>query len=265
MRLWAKRIRQPLTACRPLKERMEPRKKMIESLYALFREMGYNHPLHAPTTHLPLGMMVGAFLFALLARLLGKPSLVPTSRHCTALAFISMFPTAALGVMDWLHFYGGAWLFPVRMKILLASTLAVVLLICLLLERRAHVMRKTLLVFLTLGVMTSAGLGYFGGELVFSRHKTPDVPMSKPSQEGAEAFARLCASCHPNGENPFKPGLALKTAPQLTDFETFLSYIRNPEARDGSNTIMPPFSEDRLPEAEARAIHLYLLRELKGS
>lgn len=238
---------------------------MIGSLYAFLGEMGYTHPLHAPTTHLPLGMMLGALVFALLARLLGKPSLVPTSRHCATLAFISVFPTAALGVMDWLHFYGGAWLFPIRMKILLASTLAVVLLICLLLERRAHVMRRTLLFFLTLGFMASAGLGYFGGELVFSRHKPPESPVSKPSQKGAEAFAKACASCHPNGDNPFKPELAPITAPQLKDFQTFLSYIRDPKARDGSNTIMPPFSEDRLPEAEARAIYLYLSRELKGS
>jgi mono/diheme cytochrome c family protein len=244
---------------------MEPHPKMFEPLYTFLREMGYAHPLHAPTTHLPLGMMVGAFIFALLARLLGKTSLVATSRHCATLAFISVFPTAAFGVMDWLHFYGGAWLFPIRMKILLASTLAVVLLICLLLERRAHVMRRTLLLFLALGVLTSAGLGYFGGELVFSLHKPPEAQVPEPNRQGAEAFARACASCHPNGENPFKPGLAPKTAPQLTDFETFLSYIRNPKARDGSNTIMPPFSADRLSEAEVRAIYLYLSRDLKGS
>lgn len=237
---------------------------MIESLYAFLGKLGYTHPLHAPMTHLPLGMIVGAFIFALLARLLGRSSLAPTTRHCTILAFISLFPTAGLGVMDWLHFYGGAWLFPIRMKILLAATLGVILLICLLLERRVNVMRRTLVFFLTLGVLTSAGLGYFGGELVFSRHKLPEAESSKPEREGAEAFARMCASCHPRGENPFKPELAPRNAPQLVDFETFLSYIRNPSARDGSNTVMPSFSEDRLPEAEVRAIHRYLLREAQG-
>lgn len=238
---------------------------MIESLYAFLGEMGYTHPLHAPMTHLPLGMILGAFIFALLARLLGRSSLAPTARHCTGLAFISLFPTAGLGIMDWLHFYGGAWLFPIRMKILLAPTLGVILLICLLLERRVNVMRRTLVFFLTLGVVTSAGLGYFGGELVFSRHKLPELESSKLEREGAEAFARMCASCHPRGENPFKPELAPRNAPQLVDFELFLSYIRNPSARDGSNTVMPSFSEDRLPEAEVRAIYRYLVRTLGGS
>jgi uncharacterized membrane protein len=238
---------------------------MIESLYGFLREMGYAHPLHAPMTHLPLGMMVGAFIFAILARLLGKTSLIPTARHCTVLAFISVFPAAVFGVIDWLHFYGGAWLFPIRMKILLAPILAVILLICLLLEKRAHIVRRTLIFFLLLGFLTSAGLGYFGGELVFSHLKIPEPPVSMSGQEGAEAFVRACVSCHPNGENPFKPKLAPRNAPQLKDFETFLTYIRNPKARDGSNTVMPPFSEDRLPEAEARAIYLYMLGEYRGS
>jgi mono/diheme cytochrome c family protein len=151
------------------------------------------------------------------------------------------------------------------MKLLLAATLGVILLICLLLERRINVMRRTLVFFLFLGVLTSAGLGYLGGELVFSRHKLPELESSRPEREGAEAFARMCASCHPRGENPFKPELAPRTAPQLVDFETFLSYMRNPRARDGSNTVMPSFSEDRLPEAEARAIYRYLLRQRDGS
>lgn len=237
---------------------------MIEALYAFLRQMGYSHPLHAPMTHLPLGMLIGAFLFALVARFFGKHSLVSTARHCTLLAFLSFFPTVVLGVMDWQHFYGGAWLFPIRMKILLASTLAVLLLICLLLERKAEVMRKTLLLFLTLAVFAASGLGYFGGELVFARQRSPEPATSKLEREGAEAFSKSCASCHPRGENPFKPELAPKSGPQLKDVQTFLAYLRNPKARDGSNTVMPPFPEERLSEAEAKAIYQYILKELKG-
>ncbi len=237
---------------------------MVDSLYAFLRELGYTHPLHPPMTHLPLGMIIGAFIFSLLARMLGRDSMASTTRHCSILASLSLLPTAALGVADWLHFYSGAWLFPIRMKILLASALTVLLLISLLLERRGGVVRRTLIVFLGLCVMASAGLGYLGGELVFSRQKPHEPAVSRPEQEGAEAFARLCASCHPRGENPFKPELAPRSAPQLADFETFLSYLRHPEARDGSNSIMPPFSPDRLPEKEARDIYRYLLKELKG-
>jgi mono/diheme cytochrome c family protein len=237
---------------------------VIESLYAYLSQMGYSHPLHAPMTHLPLGMTMGAFLFGLLARCLGKPALVATARHCSLLAFVSLFPTAVLGIMDWQHFYGGAWLFPIRIKILLAAVLAVLLLICLLLERQADVMRRTLLGFLTLAVLASATLGYFGGELVFGGRKAHESDSPAELRQGADAFSRACASCHPRGENPFKPELSPRTGPQLKDFQTFLAYLRAPKARDGSNTIMPPFPEDQLPEAEARLIHQYIVKELKG-
>jgi mono/diheme cytochrome c family protein len=236
---------------------------VIEAFYAYLNQMGYSHPLHPAMTHLPLGMSIGAFLFGLSARYLRKPALVATARHCTMLAFMSLPPTVILGIMDWKHFYGGAWLFPLRMKILLASILAVILLICLFLERRADVMRRTLLFFLTLTVLTSAALGYFGGELVFAVRKAPASDSSVQSREGADAFGKSCASCHPRGENPFKPELAPKTAPQLKDFQTFLVYLRAPRARDGSNTMMPPFSEVQLPEAEAKAIYQYIVKVLK--
>lgn len=237
---------------------------MVDALYAYLGQLGYTHPLHAPMTHLPLGMILGAFIFALLARLLGRSSLASTANHCTLLAFVGVFPTVGLGVMDWLHFYGGAWLFPIRMKLILAGVLTVLLLICLLLERQANVTRKTFVFFLFLAVLTSAGLGYYGGELVFSRHKLPEPESAMVEREGAEAFARMCASCHPGGGNPFKPELAPSTAPQLADYHTFLSYIRSPKARDGSSTVMPSFSEERLPDADVRAIYRYLVREFKA-
>lgn len=238
---------------------------MMETIYDSLRQMGFSHPLHAPMTHLPLGMVVGAFLFALAARFGRKPSLIATARHCTVLAVVSLPPTVILGIADWQYFYGGAWLFPIRMKIILASMLAVLLLICLLLERRADDMRRTLLVFLAFAFLASAGLGYFGGELVFARQKSAGPAASGPVQEGAEQFAKACASCHPRGETPFKPNLAPKSAPQLESFESFITYVRHPKARDGSNTIMPPFPPERLSDGEARAIYQYLLEELKNS
>jgi mono/diheme cytochrome c family protein len=238
---------------------------MIQNIYDLLRQMGFSHPLHAPMTHLPLGMVMGAFLFALVARFRRKPSLVATARHCTVLALLSLPPTVILGIADWQYFYGGAWLFPIRMKILLASMLAVLLLICLLLERRSDVMRRTLLLFLTFGVLVAAGLGYFGGELVFARQKTAEPAASGQERKGADQFAKTCASCHPRGETPFKPNLAPRSAPQLENFESFVTYLRHPKARDGSNTIMPPFPAERLSDEEAKAIYQYLLTELKTS
>ena len=37
------------------------------------------------------------------------------------LAFLGLFPTVLAGYVDWQHFYGGTWLFPIKMKMLLAG------------------------------------------------------------------------------------------------------------------------------------------------
>jgi len=61
-----------------------------------------------------------------------------------------------------------------------------------------------------------------------------------------------------------KPQLPLRIAPQLTDFPTFLAYVRNPKARDGSETVMPPFPADRLTEDQAREIYDYVVTAFRG-
>ena len=40
---------------------------MIESIYQILAKIGYSHPLHPPATHLPAGLIIGAFIFAFLA------------------------------------------------------------------------------------------------------------------------------------------------------------------------------------------------------
>ena len=79
-------------------------------------------------------------------------------------------------------------------------------------------------------------------------------------QSAAEQFNQTCSACHPEGGNVFKPHLPLKKAPQLEDFDAFLSYLRSPKARDGSDSIMPPFSFESCPDEQARAIYQEILR-----
>ena len=40
---------------------------MFDSLYELIAKTGFTDPLHAPVTHIPIGLVVGAFIFFLLA------------------------------------------------------------------------------------------------------------------------------------------------------------------------------------------------------
>jgi uncharacterized membrane protein len=54
---------------------------MIESIYQTLANFGYTHPLHPTLTHLPIGMVMGAFLFALVALVFRRTSLSRTARH----------------------------------------------------------------------------------------------------------------------------------------------------------------------------------------
>jgi len=79
-------------------------------------------------------------------------------------------------------------------------------------------------------------------------------------QSATEQFHQSCGACHPGGGNVFKPHLSLKSAPQLQDFDTFLSYLRNPRPRDGSDCIMPPYPAENFSEEQARQIYQEILR-----
>ena len=43
------------------------------------------------------------------------------------LALLALLPTVIVGIMDWQHYYAGAWLFPIKMKLPLAGLLLILL------------------------------------------------------------------------------------------------------------------------------------------
>lgn len=100
---------------------------MLDNLYAFLAKHGFNEPLHSPITHMPIGLTVGALLFFLVAVIFKRKQLVLTARHASILAFIFVFPTVMLGVMDWIHFYHAALFTPIKIKMALASLALIVL------------------------------------------------------------------------------------------------------------------------------------------
>jgi len=140
---------------------------MIEFFYKILATIGYTHPVHAPTTHIPVGMVIGAFLFALGAYLFRRSNLALTARHCIMLALIALLPTALFGYIDWQHFYAGAWVFPIKMKIGLAVLLLILLVIAVSLGRKAEKVTRGVLLIYGLCLLNVTALGYFGGELVY--------------------------------------------------------------------------------------------------
>ena len=241
---------------------------MIEFFYKIVTTIGYTHPIHAPTTHIPVGMVIGAFIFAIVSWKFRKDNLARTAHHCITLALLALLPTVIVGIMDWQHYYAGAWLFPIKMKLPLAGLLLILLVFALSVGSRATTISKQALIIYALCLLNVTALGYFGGELVYGGRAsgklsdTNTLTTDANIQAGATLYNRTCSACHPNGGNTIKANLPLRSAPQLSDFNSFLTYIRSPKARDGSQTIMPSFPAEKLSDNKAREIYKYVTQVL---
>lgn len=183
---------------------------MIESTYQILEKIGYTHPLHPPLTHLVMGLVIGAFLFGLVAMLFNRETLAQTARHCIVLALIALPPTVIVGFMDWQHRFAGGWRFEIIMKIILAALLLVLLVMAIVLGLRSEGEAKQTLLLYTLCFVTVMGIGYLGGELVFGG-KAPAAEIREGlAGEGALVFNQKCIVCHHADKTESKIGPGLK-------------------------------------------------------
>jgi mono/diheme cytochrome c family protein len=82
--------------------------------------------------------------------------------------------------------------------------------------------------------------------------------LSGDMTQGAEIFNFNCSRCHPNGGNIVVPNLPLSGSGKLSDFKTFLAFIRNPRMPDGSEGVMPAFPQRQISDDEAKTLYLYI-------
>jgi uncharacterized membrane protein len=227
---------------------------MIESIYQILAKIGYTHPLHPLATHLPAGLIIGAFAFALPAWIFNRKNLAQTARHCLILALIMAVPTILLGLMDWQYRFGGAYLFEIKMKLLLGGILLLLLLIAVVYDALAGVSTKTGLAIYALCLLTVIGLGYFGGELVYGT-KTPSGREVKGlAAEGAIVFKQNCSACHHTDSTATKVGPGLMGVFKQTKFpvsgrsvsdDNFRLILKAPYSK------MPPFGHLSAEQVEA--------------
>lgn len=250
---------------------------MIDSLYQLLAKVGYTDPLHAPVTHFPIGLGIGALIFFLVAILFSRKQLVLTARHAAILAFLFVFPTILFGVFDWLHFYKGVLLPAIQYKIVLASVVLVVLAVSIIVGSEVKLHKISLVVTYAVAFVAFVGLGWFGGRLVPGVYAASAQPAAqtapaaqqsgglKPAsgaltaaQRGGRIFNDNCASCHPNGGNIVQAKLLLKTAPQLDTQDHFVAFIRAPRMPDGSAGSMPAFPSDQISDTDSSDLYSYI-------
>ncbi|TAL38736.1 MAG: hypothetical protein EPN93_04500 [Spirochaetes bacterium] len=138
---------------------------MIDFIYNSLAAIGFTHPLHPSLTHIPMGMVMGAFFFQ--AASFKWEDLAKSAHYCLLLALIFWPPTAVLGLLDWQHRYLGVLNGLIIAKIVLACVLLVFLLGTIFLYRRGNIDKKILMFAYLLNLLTVVAMGFIGGQLIF--------------------------------------------------------------------------------------------------
>lgn len=140
---------------------------MVEFIFELLQSIGFNHPVHPAFTHIPMGMVMGGFIFVVFAFIFKKPVLYKTSYHCSVLGLIGIPPTVILGILDWQYSFAGEWLTPIKIKLVMAALMTILLIAIVRVGANAEKSPVKLLVLYGLTLITAINLGFWGGELVF--------------------------------------------------------------------------------------------------
>lgn len=234
---------------------------IIHAFYSALYAIGFRDPIHPTLTHMPIGLMAAALIFGLLAWVRKHPSLARAARYCLILAWLFIFPTVLLGYLDWQHWYQGAWLRPILIKICLAGFLFLLLSLGMILIFTGREESKALLAIYFLAFLTVVGLGYYGGRLVFGGR----APAAPPGLEvGKRLFENNCMACHPNGGNAVMTDAIIIGSDNLKDLPTLNSWIRKPRLDNGKRGPMPDFPPQKIPDAEARQLYEYLIKVFLG-
>ncbi len=204
---------------------------------------------------MPVGLTIGAFCLYLAGVMLRRRELLTSAYHASVIAIMFLMLAIPTGILDWHRFYGRAWILEIKMKLILASTLFLLLSLLALIGRYPGARLRLLSILYFLGVLNVVGLGFFGGQLVF-RGRLAATPVHLHT--GQMIFDGHCAGCHERGGNIIIPDLALRSAPQLQVFEEFVRFIRHPHLPNGEPGRMLIFGRDKLTDEELKDLYDYL-------
>jgi uncharacterized membrane protein len=222
---------------------------MINAFYDMLNRLGYHHPAHPPTVHMPIGLVIGAFIFLVIALIFRRRGLVPTHRHCAILAFVLAFPVIALGIMDWQHYYHGALIQPIRVKLVMAPILVALLGISIALGRGQGRSSLRALPFYFLSVCAVVVLGYYGGQLTYAGRTIAGPPRYLAGQR---VYAASCAACHPDGGNILDPRKPVLHSGLLENEDIFKTWVRDPAPP------MPPSPPSQIPDPQVKELYDYI-------
>lgn len=234
---------------------------MVEAFYNAMHAIGYMHPVHGTQAHMPIGLVIGAFVLDAVAFLLFRwprlKSISPfepskyaaAARLCIILALLFWFSTVAGGILDWQHFYAGAWLFRIKIKMALAGFFFVVLCIAIGVGYKTNGRSKALLGIDAILILTVVTLGLYGGDLAYGI-RVPRAP--EQYKAGQHVFSFNCVGCHSDGGNNIRPNRPIWGSPMIGSAVTLHAYLRKPVPP------MPPFPPSKITDDEVKNLYQYL-------
>ena len=83
-------------------------------------------------------------------------------------------------------------------------------------------------------------------------------------QSGADIFSAYCIGCHPGGGNSVIPNLPLRGSAQLSNFNTFRAFVRNPVMPNRARGPMPSFSPGQISDQQMRDLYRYVKTKWGG-
>jgi mono/diheme cytochrome c family protein len=243
---------------------------MIEALYAFLKGLGFSDPLHAPIVHIPIGLVIGALVFFVVALVFKRQRLVLTARDVSILALVFAFPSILFGVLDWVHFYHAKLIPAIQIKMALAAVLLVLLSLGIILGGKAKVPTAAMIVIYSLSFIAVVALGYYGATLVYggfsaSASASGSSSSAEPAgyEQGKALFADNCQACHSGGGNTIVSSLPIIGSKRMASLEPFQAFLRTPAMPDGKSGDMPAFGPDVLGPGQVKDLYAYLKAEFK--
>lgn len=140
---------------------------MIETLYHFLESVGFKHPLHPAMVHVPMGMAIGGFVFALIFYLFEKKEFLQTAYYCVCLGVAGILPTVIFGFTDWQYRFDGEWSTLIIMKMIFAVALTTSFLLAIKFTREDKENHLKILIMYAICLMFATGLGFMGGQLQY--------------------------------------------------------------------------------------------------
>jgi uncharacterized membrane protein len=235
---------------------------MAADLLRYLGQIHFVHPLHPALAHIPIGCIVAAFILALISWTTRNPSYFQSARHCIAIALVFLPLTALTGYLDLQKYYGGAWLWPVKIKAGLAIALFLLMLASNTVRlRTARPPAKILFVYFVFCLL-AAGIGYFGGSLVYGQKMDKSAAtsaLSTAASQGQAIFQKKCPSCRYRDRTDKKVGPSPKGMANWRKLPVSGLAMTDENVRKQIVTpylIMPPF--DSFSPEEMKALLAYL-------